>query len=577
MTEQNNQQKELEVLLNAAQAAYAKGDHATEVDLATQIIQHPVFSYQNNEIQATVYNNRGVAYYNQGKFDLAIADYNKAIELNPKGAEAYNNRGNAYSKQGNLQQAIADYNKAIELNPKGAEVYNNRGIVYYNQGKFDLAIADYNKAIELNKFYPEAYFNRGLAYNKQDKFDQAIRDFDEAIRLNPALIEVYESRGDDHLASGNFEKAIEDFEAAKKNTDDKEKTKALEEKIKQARERLGKLKDTNRNDDEADRYHDFIVNSHFSRLLWLHLIVWSLIAAAILKTEAVYKPLMERFRLLFPKPVLIVGILLVVIFIFILFKKTNKKSDKKTEEDTRKVCSLNTYEFIVFDIAVIVFLLLCFVNSPKEPSQTQSPPITVQANICDLASAAAPTQSARASSASNLAQSTHTTSTTHKACAQCCQPFNITQVVNYQPPLLSNTAPRIETPNTTSSAPVAEKNTTGDEDLSHTFSQWLRYGPFLILWFWLSIANYLRATRELRHYQRSRFILTHLKTYAKDLDDEHQGKFKYDQLTLALSEPEQAYQKDELNLKKLDEVAGVLEKFKNVVDPKQTVELKTKD
>ena len=51
------------------------------------------------------------------KFDSAIADCNKAIELNPELAEAYNNRGDAYGNKGELDSAIADCNKAIELNP----------------------------------------------------------------------------------------------------------------------------------------------------------------------------------------------------------------------------------------------------------------------------------------------------------------------------------------------------------------------------------------------------------------------------------------------------------------------------
>jgi Flp pilus assembly protein TadD len=61
-----------------------------------------------------------------GNYYQAISDFNKALELNPKGAMIYLGRGIAYNNWGNHQQAINDCNKAIELNPKYAEAYNNR-------------------------------------------------------------------------------------------------------------------------------------------------------------------------------------------------------------------------------------------------------------------------------------------------------------------------------------------------------------------------------------------------------------------------------------------------------------------
>lgn len=44
--------------------------------------------------------------------NASIASYSKVIELDPQNARAYNNRGVAYHDQGNLQQAIADYSRA---------------------------------------------------------------------------------------------------------------------------------------------------------------------------------------------------------------------------------------------------------------------------------------------------------------------------------------------------------------------------------------------------------------------------------------------------------------------------------
>lgn len=93
-------------------------------------------------LSATEYNRRGSEYNSQGQYDLAIADLNKAIEMDPKYAAAHNNRGYAYLKQNKYDLAIADLNKAIELDPKAAIAYNNRARSYYGKGQKDLAIKD---------------------------------------------------------------------------------------------------------------------------------------------------------------------------------------------------------------------------------------------------------------------------------------------------------------------------------------------------------------------------------------------------------------------------------------------------
>ena len=67
------------------------------------------------------YNVRGLVYYDQGKYDLAIADYNQAIKLNPKFANAYYNRGLTYKAKRNIEKAISDFEKAADLYKQQAD------------------------------------------------------------------------------------------------------------------------------------------------------------------------------------------------------------------------------------------------------------------------------------------------------------------------------------------------------------------------------------------------------------------------------------------------------------------------
>ncbi len=104
---------------------------------------------------AAAYNNRGNAYWNEGQYDQAISDYNKALEINPRHTQAYNNRGVAYRSKGQYDQAISDYNKALEINPRFAAAYYNRAIVYLSTGQYDKAWEDVYKAQDLgHKIHP---------------------------------------------------------------------------------------------------------------------------------------------------------------------------------------------------------------------------------------------------------------------------------------------------------------------------------------------------------------------------------------------------------------------------------------
>jgi tetratricopeptide (TPR) repeat protein len=138
--------------------------------------------------------NRGYSYYKIGKYDEAVADYNRTLALDASDAGTYHNRGVAYYHLGKNAQAITDYNKALELKLDNAEVYNNRGAAYAALGKADSAIGDFTKAISLSPEYAEAYNNRGTEYAKARMFEAAITDFDKAIQLKPDYVDAVRNR-----------------------------------------------------------------------------------------------------------------------------------------------------------------------------------------------------------------------------------------------------------------------------------------------------------------------------------------------------------------------------------------------
>ncbi|MGP8198009.1 MAG: aspartyl protease family protein [Limisphaerales bacterium] len=93
----------------------------------------------------------GIANCSGGKYDSAIADYTRAIEINHKNLDAYANRALARLEKGDAAGAVADETQAIELNPTSSAVHAGRALARQIQGDFSGALADYDKVIELNR------------------------------------------------------------------------------------------------------------------------------------------------------------------------------------------------------------------------------------------------------------------------------------------------------------------------------------------------------------------------------------------------------------------------------------------
>ena len=136
----------------------------------------------NPKVLAIAHNNRGNAYTGRGDYDLAIADYDESIKLDPAYAKPLNNRGVAFQKKGDYDRAIEDFNRAIPYQPSYVQLaYGNRANAYAMKGDTDRAIDSYSVALSLDKNYSAAYTGRGLLYEKNGEIDKARDDYNAAL------------------------------------------------------------------------------------------------------------------------------------------------------------------------------------------------------------------------------------------------------------------------------------------------------------------------------------------------------------------------------------------------------------
>ena len=114
--------------------------------------------------------------------NLAIADYTRAIELNPAYADAYGARGTEYFGQGDTVRSVSDLSKSIELMPTAA-AYAWRCVGYSVLGDAGRAFTDCDMAIQADPENALAYAMRGSLYFDQGRRTEAIADLRQALKL----------------------------------------------------------------------------------------------------------------------------------------------------------------------------------------------------------------------------------------------------------------------------------------------------------------------------------------------------------------------------------------------------------
>ncbi len=136
---------EINRYFSIAYSAVENNNNAEAVKYYTRIIE----AEPDALTMKVVLNNRGIAYQNLGRSDLAIKDYQRVISMDPNHPQSYGNRGNVYDANGEYEKAVADYSKAIELKPDYADAYFNRASTFMKLRKYHDAEADFRKLLQI--------------------------------------------------------------------------------------------------------------------------------------------------------------------------------------------------------------------------------------------------------------------------------------------------------------------------------------------------------------------------------------------------------------------------------------------
>jgi tetratricopeptide (TPR) repeat protein len=149
-----------------------------------------------------------------GKHDLALANYDRALALQPAHAEALSNRGNTLKALQRYDEALASFDCALVLQPGYATALINRGAVLYDLRRYEEALENYERALTLRPDSVDALYNSGGVLHELKRYDEAIASYDRALVLRPDLAEAHANRANSLNELKRFDEALSGLDRA---------------------------------------------------------------------------------------------------------------------------------------------------------------------------------------------------------------------------------------------------------------------------------------------------------------------------------------------------------------------------
>ncbi len=167
--------------------------------------------------RARAHSDLGAAYLQQGKYEIALSEFNEAVQIDPSFALAYNGLGLVYAALGEDAKADVSYKKAIQLQPRSSESHNNYGSFLCSRKRYDESIKHFLEAVK-NPLYSTpnlAYANAGICSARKNDMNNAETYLIKALQIQPLthsaatqLAEIQFNRGDTATAKQTLQNAL---------------------------------------------------------------------------------------------------------------------------------------------------------------------------------------------------------------------------------------------------------------------------------------------------------------------------------------------------------------------------------
>jgi tetratricopeptide (TPR) repeat protein len=184
------------------------GDRADAVDDALTQMGEVLRLKPDDAAPLWIFSN---GFFEQPKTPAAVERLHALLRPYGGRGEAHFYLGLVAEAQEQPQEAIAQYQAALQHDPKDARVYNKLGLIWSRTGRFDAAIASLRKATQLDPMNTVARFNLGVTLMQLEKYDQGLSELREVLRLHPRDAAAHFCMGFAFLYKGNPDEAAGRF------------------------------------------------------------------------------------------------------------------------------------------------------------------------------------------------------------------------------------------------------------------------------------------------------------------------------------------------------------------------------
>lgn len=189
--------------------AAVANSYAGNTDVALRLFDGALAEHPDD---ASLYAMRAECYLRKKDTVKALADANKAIELDPnKQSTAYRIRGTIDLMKNDAHAALKEFDKSVTISPNELFSLSLRAITNQKLGNTEDALTDVNKVLALDPHYVGALRTRSAIYSKTAP-EKSIADATTLIEIDPKNPEQYGARATSYLMSDQYANALRDTE-----------------------------------------------------------------------------------------------------------------------------------------------------------------------------------------------------------------------------------------------------------------------------------------------------------------------------------------------------------------------------
>jgi tetratricopeptide (TPR) repeat protein len=168
----------------------------------------------NDQLPA-VYVTLGRIHDGTGKHELALQEFQRALDLDHRNADALLGLADSYARVGRSQEAEDTYKRAAAMRPENWSGPYRLGSFYFQQGRFEEAENQFRKVIELTPDNAQAHSGLGTALLQRTRSDEAEAELKKSIELRPTYF-AYSNLGLVYFAQKRWADAVTMLNAALK-------------------------------------------------------------------------------------------------------------------------------------------------------------------------------------------------------------------------------------------------------------------------------------------------------------------------------------------------------------------------